>query len=198
MKVYSSTRTRRETLYQRTRDARGSGAGARAQGQGLAVAAAPEACRCSAATCLREGSLPSPRSRVERTWPTGRRIGGTIRGVLIRSAIRGPRPGCPRRLRALGARRARLDPHEHLLLCGRRQRQLFCSRDPPAAEGLFLPRARCLALSCGHFARVADRESGPKCQTDIHVSTFSIHVSKVVPTWVSIRLTWMSVESLRR
>ena len=97
MKVYSSTRTRRETLYQRTRDARGSGAGARAQGQGLAVAAAPEACRCSAATCLREGSLPSPRSRVERTWPTGRRIGGTIRGVLIRSAIRGPRPGgCPR------------------------------------------------------------------------------------------------------
>ena len=95
MKVYSSTRTRRETLYQRTRDARGSGAGARAQGQGLAVAAAPEACRCSAATCLREGSLPSPHSRVERTWPTGRRIGGTIRGVLAKVVLLENEPTVP-------------------------------------------------------------------------------------------------------
>ena len=43
---------------------------------------------------------------------------------------------CPRPPRALRSRRARPDPHERPLLCGRRQRQLFCSRGAPAAEGV--------------------------------------------------------------
>ena len=43
---------------------------------------------------------------------------------------------CPRPPRTLRSRRARPDPHERPLLCGRRQRQLFCSRGPPAAEGV--------------------------------------------------------------
>ena len=41
---------------------------------------------------------------------------------------------CPRPPRTLRSRRARPDPHERPLLCGRRQRQLFCSRGAPAAE----------------------------------------------------------------
>ena len=44
--------------------------------------------------------------------------------------------GCTRPLRTLRSRRARPDTHEIPLLCGRRQRQLFCSRGPPAAEGV--------------------------------------------------------------
>ena len=44
--------------------------------------------------------------------------------------------GCTRPLRTLRSRRARPDTHERPLLCGRRQRQLFCSRGPPAAEGV--------------------------------------------------------------
>ena len=61
--------------------------------------------------------------------------------VLLR-AIRAPlgHPGrsrrCPRPPRTLRSRRARPDPHERPLLCGRRQRQLFCSRGAPAAEGV--------------------------------------------------------------
>ena len=43
---------------------------------------------------------------------------------------------CPRPPRTLRSRRARPDPHESPLLCGRRQRQLFCSRGAPAAEGV--------------------------------------------------------------
>ena len=43
---------------------------------------------------------------------------------------------CPRPHRTLRSRRARPDPHESPLLCGRRQRQLFCSRGAPAAEGV--------------------------------------------------------------
>ena len=43
---------------------------------------------------------------------------------------------CPRPPRTLRSRRARPDPHERPLLCGRRQRQLFCSRGAPAAEGV--------------------------------------------------------------
>ena len=44
--------------------------------------------------------------------------------------------GCNRPLRTLRSRRTRPDTHEIPLLCGRRQRQLFCSRGPPAAEGV--------------------------------------------------------------
>ena len=43
---------------------------------------------------------------------------------------------CTRPPRTLRSRRARPDPHERPLLCGRRQRQLFCSRGAPAAEGV--------------------------------------------------------------
>ena len=64
---------------------------------------------------------------------------------------------------------------------------------PAGAEA---PGALALLNANQRFTRVADRESGPKCQTDIHVSSFNIHVRKVVLTWVSIRLTCMSVESL--
>jgi hypothetical protein len=43
---------------------------------------------------------------------------------------------CPRPPRTLRSRRARPDTHERPLLCGRRQRQLLCSRGAPAAEGV--------------------------------------------------------------
>ena len=43
---------------------------------------------------------------------------------------------CTRPPRTLRSRRARPDPHERPLLCGRRQRQLSCSRGAPAAEGV--------------------------------------------------------------
>ena len=71
------------------------------------------------------------------------------------------------------------------------------ARRAAARRSPFLPRARCRALSCGHFTRVADRESGPSGITDIHVSSLNIHVTQVALTWVSIRLTSMSVEPLR-
>ena len=59
-----------------------------------------------------------------------------------RSAIRGAHSPlrCPRPPLALGSRRARPDLHERPLLCGRRRRQLLCSRGAPA---LSLPTARC-------------------------------------------------------
>ena len=43
---------------------------------------------------------------------------------------------CPRPPRTLRSRRARPDTHERPLLCGRRSRQLLCSRGAPAAEGV--------------------------------------------------------------
>ena len=65
-----------------------------------------------------------------------------LRGSVLHGALEAPlghpgcSVGCPRQHRPLGACRARLNPHENLLLCSRRQRQLFCSRGPPAAEGI--------------------------------------------------------------
>ena len=46
----------------------------------------------------------------------------------------------PSTARTLRSRHARPDTHERPLLCGRRQRQLLCSRGAPA---LSLPTARC-------------------------------------------------------
>ena len=76
------------------------------------------------------------RRSTSRRW-RGRSSGGPAR--TRRSALGGSDAfghpgrsvGCPRI-----PRRTRPDPHARPLLCGRRRRQLFCSRGAPAAEGV--------------------------------------------------------------
>ena len=70
---------------------------------------------------------------------------------------------CPRPPRTLRSRRARPDPHERPLLCGRRQRQLFCSRGAPAAEGVEARGGRGGVGTCrtgSGRSRRSDRKAG--------------------------------------
>ena len=70
---------------------------------------------------------------------------------------------CTRPPRTLRSRRARPDPHERPLLCGRRQRQLFCSRGAPAAEGVEARGGRGGVGTCctgSGRSRRSDRKAG--------------------------------------
>ena len=66
--------------------------------------------------------------------------------------------GCPRI-----PRRTRPDPHARPLLCGRRRRQLFCSRGAPAAEGVEARGGRGGVGTCctgSGRSRRSDRKAG--------------------------------------
>ena len=60
-------------------------------------------------------------------------------------------------------RRTRADPHARPLLCGRRRRQLFCSRGAPAAEGVEARGGRGGVGTCctgSGRSRRSDRKAG--------------------------------------
>ena len=69
--------------------------------------------------------------------------------------------GAPSRVRI--PRRTRPDPHARPLLCGRRRRQLFCSRGAPAAEGVEARGGRGGVGTCctgSGRSRRSDRKAG--------------------------------------
>ena len=80
---------------------------------------------------------------------------------------------CPPPPRTLRSRRARPDLHERPLLCGRRQRQLLCSRGAPAAEGVEARGERGggdrhVLHAIGSVASVGPNRNGPGALTDAH------------------------------
>ena len=86
---------------------------------------------CSHGCSPRRGGGGAPAGAREGEAAEGRRARGEARlAGAMRSAIRGAQSG------ARIPRRTRPDPHARPLLCGRRRRQLFCSRGAPAAEGV--------------------------------------------------------------
>ena len=125
----------------------------------LALALALGAACCSHGCSPRRGGGGAPAGAREGEAAEGRRARGEARlAGAMRSAIRGASVGCPRI-----PRRTRPDPHARPLLCGRRRRQLFCSRGAPAAEGVEARGGRGGVGTCctgSGRSRRSDRKAG--------------------------------------
>jgi len=124
----------------------------------LALALALGAACCSHGCSPRRGGGGAPAGAREGEAAEGRRARGEARlAGAMRSAIRGAQSG------ARIPRRTRPDPHARPLLCGRRRRQLFCSRGAPAAEGVEARGGRGGVGTCctgSGRSRRSDRKAG--------------------------------------
>ena len=113
---------------------------------------------CSHGCSPRQGGGGALAGAREGEAAGGRRARGEARlAGAMRSAIRGAQSG------ARIPRRTRPDPHARPLLCGRRRRQLFCSRGAPAAEGAEARGGRggvCTCRTGSGRSRRSDRKAG--------------------------------------